>query len=350
MIDRFLHIIKEHKTESFIHVILLILFFMVMESGLGSSLDSVEMNRLRMNFLAIPLIFYLNTYFLIPKFLKPKKWLTYFFIVLFISPVFDVIRTLFTMLILNDHGATLPKDFGSIFFGNNSISGGIFLGFLLSFAYRFTKDWLINLSLIEKLKTERSEMKLAFLKSQVDPHFLFNTLNSLYSIALEEKSNTTADGIAKLGTLMRYNLHDSQAETISLNKEIEYIEKYVELQRLRTTEKNSIHFEVTIDKSDLYLKKIAPMLLIPIIENAFKYGVSPTEKSEILISINLKNEALAISVENTVVAKKSDSEVSGVGIKNLKERLKLIYPNKHTFEYSAKEKTFKAHLNLELES
>lgn len=350
MYKKLINVVKENRTESFIHFILLILLFMVMESGLGSSLDTLEMNRLRMNFISLPIVFYFNAYFLIPRFLKQKKWFTYFVIFLLTSPILDLFRTLFTMLFLNDHDDNLPKGFGSIFFGNNSVSGGIFLGFAFSFAYRFTKDWLINLSFIEKLKTERSEMKLAFLKSQVDPHFLFNTLNSLYSIALEEKSNTTADGIAKLGTLMRYNLHDSQAETISLNKEIEYIEKYIDLQRLRTTEKNSINVHIQINDELLNTLMIAPMLLIPAIENAFKYGVSPTEETEISISITTKKSALMMEIENTIISNKNLEETSGVGIKNLEERLEMLYPSKHVFEYSEEKNIFTAHLTLELES
>jgi len=350
MDNKLVLIIKGNKTESIIHIVLLILLFMVMESGLGSNLDTLEMNRIRMNFLTIPLVFYFNAYFLIPRYLKQKKWGIYFITFLLTTPVLDLFRTLLSMLILNDHNDNLPKDFSSIYFGNDSISGGIFIGFMLSFAYRFTKDWLINLSLIEKFNTERSEMKLAFLKSQVDPHFLFNTLNSLYSIALEEKSEITADGIAKLGTLMRYNLHDSQADRISLEKEVEYIKKYLELQKLRMTEKNVITFDIDISKTDLNESYIAPMMLISMIENAFKYGVSTTEKSKISISISLKEKNLSLNVENNIVSKKDLSEESGFGSKNLKERLDLIYPDKYTLVYSIYENLFNACLKLELES
>lgn len=350
MVRKLLDIIKQNKTESFIHFILLVLFFIVMESGLGSSLDTLEMNQLRMNFISIPLIFYFNTYFLIPRYLKKKKWLIYFLIVILTSPILDLFRTGFIILILNDSSKSLPMDFTSVYFGNNSISGGIFLGFLLSFAYRFTKDWLINLSLIEKLKTERSEMKLAFLKSQVDPHFLFNTLNSLYSIALEEKSNTTADSIVKLGTLMRYNLHDSQSEKIPLRKEVEYIQKYIDLQQLRMTEKNTILFDIDISDSEFETANIAPMLLISIIENAFKYGVSPSEKSEIIISISVKSKRLVLFTKNDIINTKTDSESTGIGNKNLKERLELIYPEKYSLEYSEMDENFTAKLTLELES
>ncbi|GAB5408559.1 MAG: histidine kinase [Balneolaceae bacterium] len=350
MNNTLVHKIKENKTEVVIHFVLLVLLFMVMEGGFGSTLDVIDMNTIRMNFLSLPLVFYFNTHFLIPRFLKTKRWFTFIFLVILTPPILEVVRTLLHILFLNDVDDNYPKDFVGILLGNSSLSGGVFLGFLLSFAYRFSKDWLVNLSLIEKLKTERSEMKLAFLKSQVDPHFLFNTLNSLYSIALDEKSNATADGIAKLGTLMRYNLHDSQAETISLNKEIEYIEKYVDLQRIRTTDKNTITFEIDIHERDLASKKIPPMLLIPTIENAFKHGISPIEKSEILISIHVKDNELALHVENTIVVKQDQSHTSGVGIKNLSERLELLYPGKNIFSYSNTEKTFKAHLMIELAS
>lgn len=340
--------ISSTKLEVWIHSILLVSYLILMEYGLGSSFDSFDKNIIRMNFLSVPLIFYTNAFWLIPRYLKKRKWLKYFLLLILIAPLIDILRSIITVMVFNEVEGSVLIRFGQAFFNDSSLGGGVFLGFLFSFAYRFTKDWILNLSLIEKLDAERASMELAFLKSQVDPHFLFNTLNSLYAVALEENSSTTADGIAKLGTLMRYNLHDSQSEYISLRKEIEYIEKYVDLQQLRTTEKNTVQFEVEIEASILDEKKIVPMLLIPLIENAFKYGVSPTEETTISIHLKIAKEKLIMDVENTIIQNIKPEHSTGVGMSNLKERLTLLYPGKHDYSHKKKGDTFEAHLQLEL--
>ena len=136
------------------------------------------------------------------------------------------------------------------------------------------------------LEKEKSTAELNSLKQQINPHFLFNTLNSLYALGIEEKSKKTADGIAKLGTLMRYNLNDAQKELIPLSKEINYIKEYIELQELRLTNNNKLTINILESGIDDY--QIAPLLLIPFIENAFKYGVSATEKTKIDLKIKIE--------------------------------------------------------------
>lgn len=344
----FLKNISSTKLEIWIHAILLIAYLVVMEYGLGSTFDTFNKNIIRMNFLSVPLIFYTNAFWLIPRYLKKRKWLKYFLLLILIAPLIDILRSIVTVIVFNEVEGNVLIRFAQAFFNDSSLGGGVFLGFVFSFAYRFTKDWIINLTLIEKLDAERATMELAFLKSQVDPHFLFNTLNSLYAVALEENSSATADGIAKLGTLMRYNLHDSQSEFISLRKEIEYIEKYVDLQKLRTTEKNTIQFNVEIDDTLLDQKQVIPMLLIPLVENAFKYGVSPTEETTISIQLKAEKEKLVLDVENTIIQNINPENSTGVGINNLKERLQLLYPDKHSLNSKKKGNTFQAHLKLEL--
>lgn len=190
-------------------------------------------------------------------------------------------------------------------------------------------------------------MELAYLKSQVNPHFLFNTLNSLYALALVEKAVVTADGVAKMGTLMRYSLHDSQAEKISLNKEIHYIENYIELQKLRISEAVKPNIEVVIDIDENNNQKIAPMLLMPFIENAFKYGISSSNKNAISIKISLAGNLLELVVSNLIHKIKMLDE-SGIGLKNVENRLQLIYPNRFSLKCSKKENVFIVHLNIKL--
>ncbi len=337
------------KKEKVVHLVLLGCYFMVMEFGLGSSFDSTSKNLVRLNFLMVPLIFYLNAFLLIPKYLKAKKWLLFTLYILVLPSLTDSVRALITVAFFYSGTTSFGRDFLAIFTDDNNLSGAVFIGLILSFAYRFTKDWIKNLTTIEKLKTEKYAAELSFLKSQVDPHFLFNTLNSLYSTALEENSPKTADGITQLGTLMRYNLHHSQAEKISLAKEVEYIQKYILLQKLRTTDLNEVNIKIEIAPSLLDDIVISPMLLIPIIENAFKHGIHPSEHCIINISLSFADGTLQFEVTNTILSVYSAAEKSGIGLQNLKNRLELLYSKKFQLITEKGDKEFLTKLFLEVQ-
>lgn len=286
-------------------------------------------------------LFYLNAFVLIPFLLKQKRWVAYGLVVLGAIVLLEGGRALILSL-----GQESPDiSFWSVFFGENHLGDAMSLGLIVSTGYVFTKDWIINLRLIEKLEAEKTAAELAHLKAQVDPHFLFNTLNSLYALALEENSPDTADGIAKLGTLMRYNLHDSQAEKIPLGKEIDYVQKYIELQQLRTTEQNRVDLDIQVGEAGQNAL-IAPMLLIPFVENAFKYGISPTEKTFIRISMALKKGFFHLNVENSIIAKAQSQKTGGLGLQNAKKRLSLLYPGQHELLCQKEGSTFTVHLKI----
>ena len=217
----------------------------------------------------------------------------------------------------------------------------------LSFAYRFIKDWIINERVKEKLVSEKLSMELALLRSQVNPHFLFNTLNNIYALALEEKAVGTADTIATLGNLMRYSLHDAQADFITLRKEIDYVEQYVTMQRLRLTENTHLKMSVEADEPGSTHATIAPMILMPFIENAFKYGVSITHESRISIRISISENGLLLRVENTVHHRDA-SEAGGFGLANVRHRLALLYPDQHQLVYGTEGEVYKVRLELHL--
>lgn len=342
-----------NRTEAVIHVVVLILYFSFMELGLGETVrETFEMYKVRNLFVSVAIVFYVNAFWLIPRYLKEKRWIAYILLVFLVTQVLDTIRTIITVSFFVDEyvGDSILYTFGNVYFGNDSISGGAFLGILLSSGYKFSKDWIINLGVIERLKAEKSSAELAFLKSQVDPHFLFNTLNSLYATALEEGSTQTADGIAQLGTLMRYNLHDSQADFIPIQKEIDYVEKYIALQKLRITELNEISFAVDIPDQLLQETQIAPMLFIPFIENAFKYGVHPIEKTFIRISIFLKDGRLVLEASNSIAQHTSQHESSGVGLENVQNRLELLYPGKNTLSFKEENDVFHVQLEIDITS
>lgn len=173
--------------------------------------------------------------------------------------------------------------------------------------------------------------ELSSLRAQINPHFLFNALNSLYATALTEKSEKTADGIQKLGDMMRFMLQENNRDRIPLDKEIEYLRNYIELQRLRIDESHDIAIRVTIQEPQQPVY-IAPMLLTPFVENAFKHGISLRQPSWITVTLTLDATQLYFKVHNSRHPKpQNDPEASntGVGLANVRKRLDLIYPGQH---------------------
>ncbi|MEZ4772025.1 MAG: histidine kinase [Bacteroidia bacterium] len=263
-------------------------------------------------------VFYVNILWLIPAFLKKKRWATY------LMALITIVAAMLSAGILI-HLGVQGEDSDDL----GLLLGLMILGVLFALVYIFTRDWVLNLGYIEKLKSEKLEVELAFLKSQVDPHFLFNTLNTLYALALEEKAGKTADAIAKLGTLMRYNLHDSQVEFVSLGKEMDFIEKYITLQQLRVPERCRIEWVMAPETESWMDKKIAPMLLIPFVENAFKHGVSLTDDTFIHIHFAISEEMLVLTIKNSILPGSTTDERTGIGLQNVKSRLDLLYPGQH---------------------
>lgn len=217
-----------------------------------------------------------------------------------------------------------------------------FLGhtFIFSLAILFLAFTLKMSNLWRQTQKEKLDAELSYLKAQINPHFLFNTLNSIYSLAIV-KSDLTASAIVKLSGMMRYVLSEAHLEKVSLQQETEYISDYIELQKLRLTESVQLHFILTGYSVG---KQIAPLLLIPFIENAFKFGVNPEKKSEISIHIDSEESHLFMFVKNDKVNDSADR--NGLGIANTKNRLELLYPGKHELEITNTEKQFTVSLKI----
>lgn len=196
-----------------------------------------------------------------------------------------------------------------------------------------------------QLRAEKSEAELRALKGQLHPHFLFNTINNLYALA-RAKSDKTAPVALKLAQLLRYVLYGSQKPLVPLEQEIQLIEDYIALEKLRFDEgRLAVETEVVMDEPGL---DIAPLLLLPLVENAFKHGAGEQrDEARIFIQITLKNKVLTVHVENTKPVEKPES-TPGIGLDNLRRRLELLYPGKHELEVTEGEKDFSAKLWLHL--
>jgi LytS/YehU family sensor histidine kinase len=219
----------------------------------------------------------------------------------------------------------------------------LLLFFALSTCVKLVSEWYKS----EKERTIAASQKvsseLSFLKAQLNPHFLFNTLNSIYSLA-NKKSDDTTVAIVTLSELMRYMIYEANEEFISLEKEIEYIKNYISLQLLRLKDSSGVKINVHGDLN----YKIEPLLLISFIENAFKYGTDYKGKTDIRVIITINNDELQLEVYNISSLQNSANKNSGIGLENIKNRLNLLYPNAHTLEITNHKKSFEVNLKIKL--
>jgi two-component system, LytTR family, sensor kinase len=200
-----------------------------------------------------------------------------------------------------------------------------------------------------KKELGQSNANLDFLRSQINPHFLFNALNTIYGTAIQEKAERTSEGVERLGDMMRFMLQENHQEKISLVREVEYLNNYISLQKLRTDPIPTIKIETAIDE-EVNLIRIAPMLLIPFVENAFKHGISFREPSYIKIALEVKEKTINFDVYNSKHAKlENDPEKNntGIGLNNVRQRLQLLYPGRHELIIRETGKEFFVHLTLQ---
>jgi hypothetical protein len=228
----------------------------------------------------------------------------------------------------------------------------ILLAFLviegIAIAYFFLKEWAKSDLIQSQLQANNLSTEIKFLKSQINPHFLFNTLNNLFSMAQGKGNDELADGISKLSGMMRYMLYDSNEESVPLGKEITYLEECITLNKLRYADEEVI---ITFDHAgQIADTSIAPMLFIPFVENAFKHGVAIGQRATIQIAIVVSDQKLNFSCVNTDYSfiKKMEMEISGIGLENVKRRLELVYPAKHRLIITSEDGKFMVNLEIDL--
>lgn len=275
-------------------------------------------------------IVYSNNLFLLPYFVKRKLYVLYIF-------VFVVISFLATQLYCNvfaQCGCSFMKCLSDYLW--QTLVPLIFFSFIWML-YRFIDEQ----EDLEKVKKEHTEMELKFLKSQINPHVLFNNLNTIYSYSIENPKETP-ELILMLSDNLKHVLYESNSETISIEKELHFLDNYIKFQKIRTEGVKHINYNKAID-SEHY--QIAPLMLITIIENAFKHS---TLNSSINISINIKNSVLDFNCSNDYDSKKIDEDTFKIGLQNLEKRLELIYKDRYKFTI-VKKTQFKVHLKLDLQ-
>lgn len=196
----------------------------------------------------------------------------------------------------------------------------------------------------------QSNANIDFLRSQINPHFLFNVLNTIYGTAIQEGAERTSTAVEKLGDMMRFMLHENMQEKIGLSREIDYLNNYISLQRLRTDGNASLQVEAYIEQPETLLQ-IAPMLLIPFVENAFKHGISFREPSHIKVTLEVRDNTLYFDMYNSKHTRPEhdpEKDSNGIGLTNVRQRLQLLYPQKHELMVRETAKDYFVHLTLQL--
>ena len=214
----------------------------------------------------------------------------------------------------------------------------------VSLAYALGKNWWKNEQARQTLEKEKLNTELNYLKSQINPHFFFNTLNNLYALSEKNHNSELSAGIASLSSLMRYMLYDAKADEVPMEKEIAHVKNIIEVHQLRYSDDDdyTVSFNVT---GDLIDKKIAPLIFAPFVENAFKHGIELNKPSFIKINIEAKENQLLFETSNSNFKKNTDEHKhAGIGLENVKRRLQLIYPHQHHLTIENKSELFKVKL------
>lgn len=291
------------------------------------------------------IISYLNYFIFLPRFLKHRSLKQY--LLEFSVPFALSMYGLWSLKKFIVHGCAFstPWIYSQKFIVNLTLSSlliVLFVGML-----KFAEDWFKLEAHKKEIENERLSSELRFLKAQINPHFLFNTLNNLYYLAFTQSPNTT-EVIAKLSQMMRYMMYDSNHPRVPLSKEIEYMQNYISLEKLRLSTDVPILFEV---RGDVGGQMIAPLIFITFLENAFKHGVSSTAQNAwVKAAIEISGKTCVYTVENSKIMEtdKTVTEKSGIGLQNVKRRLDLSYPDNYELNVQESPNSYAVELKMNL--
>lgn len=284
--------------------------------------------------------FYLNNRILVPKILKPKGLILYCLGALAtVGILYPIVAQLLAWLPMNHR-------LGMIFSANPFLMENAFAAImiiLLSLPVVLALQWGRQNSRIMALEKEKAETELDLLKQQLNPHFFFNTLNNLYALSLAQ-SKQTPESILQLSELMRYVIYKAKEPAVNIQEEVKYLEDYIQLQQIRLKRKPDIQFSQDISPDT---PPVAPLLLIVLVENAFKHGIEPAE-SPAFLHLSLQANARRVYFSCVNSFEQEAANKGGIGLTNLQRRLALLYPGKHQLKTVIENHTFKAELELDL--
>lgn len=348
-----------------IHGILWLIFFAIIAYGFTINLDVImttTKGTTQMDFRLLPFrlelygiifkiaFFYAGVFYIFPKLFKKKPKII--FLMAFIASLlfFYIVETfiLRTFVIgeMFSKNAFTIKSYTYFLYRVNPLMYLILT--ILIFIYFFITEWMYNEKNRGLVKQEQLKTELELLRYQINPHFLFNTLNNFYSIAQEKKVSSLETGILKLSKLMRYNLYESNHDTVLLSKEIEYINNYISIYQFKFDKKDNFELKLTVN-GEPGTKNIVPFLFLPLVENALKHGFRYNKACFVRIQIDIKKDYLELNAVNSLHSEnKAIKDSYGIGLFNVQKRLALIYPGQYTFETKESDNTFSAYLKVPL--
>jgi len=296
-------------------------------------------------------MFYLASFFITPRFFRPGKYLLFVWACLAMIIFFGIFKyftgTLFGDIVLKQYRDPKKTEWAVAwrFFVVTIRNSGLCL--LMGVAHRSFFDWIASEKKKRELESQKHVAEMAFLKMQVNPHFLFNALNNLFSLATIEKSNKTADGIMKLSHMIRYMLYEKEDSNhlVSLQKEIDFLNSFIDLVKLRFEGGINISFSI---EGDIHHQRIPALLMFPLLENACKHGVLDDPAKPVEMEIVITEHRLRFYLFNHINNYLKD-KTGGIGLENVKKRLALIYPDKHTMKISKTNDTFSIEIELPLQ-
>jgi LytS/YehU family sensor histidine kinase len=287
----------------------------------------------------LAVIIYVNLLLLIPRFARRKKWGAYTFLL--------VLSFLFYVLAKNAHDVYLYRHImGDLNFGfyQNTFYNFSIAFFYMTFgvALHLSREWFVQQQLLRKIKLEKLNAELEYLKAQINPHFLFNSINTIF-FQIDRQNSIARDALSSFSDMLRYQLYECNGHEIPVEKEIAYLKNYVNLQRHRWDD----NYQISFSEDNISDFSIAPLLLIPFVENAFKHVSHFPQGNEIRIDLCRSGNAFRMSVFNTCQADYvTKTNGGGIGLKNVQRRLELLYPGKHNLEFLSAPGSFQVNLEI----
>lgn len=295
------------------------------------------------------IVTYFVIYYLLPKYILPGKWLHFAIVLLLSTIAAGFLQRAMSFYLVYPIYYPDAVQYG-YFWPIKILKGLIYLypPVFLAMAIKLLKYWYVDQQDKQLLANEKLEAELKFLKTQIHPHFLFNTLNNVYALTLK-KSDKAPEMVLKLSELINYMLYECNAPKVPLENEINFVKNYLEVERMRHGDNLEVSFNVMGDTNSVF---IAPMLILPFLENSFKHGVNEAlEKSWVSIELRVENSVLRMKIENS----KSDTQQlitngngTGIGLKNVRRRLDLLYPEGYDLEIMNEEGLYLVNLELKL--
>lgn len=320
------------------------LLLLLLDSGGGGFLLTARNTLIHVFFMMV--MIYFNYEYLIPHYLSKQRFFTYllflFATALIIMPI-EILCLYWNIVGQEDPNAQLEllaKQSGHLIF--------LLLALIASTILKITKEWLFQQAVQKELENKNLQSELSFLKSQINPHFLFNTLNSLYALTLK-KSDKAPDLVLQLSDMMRYMLYKSNEKEVPLEQEIQYIQNYLALERTRYADKARIEFDYVGEPAQHY--KIAPLLFITFLENSFKHGLSQSiQDGFVECLIYAEGNWIDFTIQNSKTQERDEHYFQGgIGLVNVRRRLELIYPHRYQLDISETEDTYIVNLKINVQ-